>query len=114
MLWVWTCVLDAVSEAPKRRGEEPSLIGPGFWRLSGAAVAGIALLFTVHLGMPHWHRDPMARMMAKMTPPRNLVPEMMMESDYLDYPNVGPLPDVDDDGDGDVDESSAGELSSAG
>jgi hypothetical protein len=97
-LWAWTCVLDRLSEAPKRRGEEPHLIGPAFWRLSGAAVAGIAVLFTVHATMPHWSRDPMARMMAKMTPPRNLageVSEIANSDDYIDSPNVGPLPESD-------------------
>jgi hypothetical protein len=68
MLWGWTCVLDTLSEAPKRRGEEPSLIGQAFWRLSGAAVAGVAVLFAIHTALPYWHRDPLA----KMSRPTNL------------------------------------------
>jgi hypothetical protein len=92
MLWVWTCVLDLLSEAPKKRGEEPTLIGAGFWRLSGAAVAGVALLFSIHTAMPLWNRDPMKRMLAKMTPPTNLVGELADASDDGDDPHVVPLP----------------------
>jgi hypothetical protein len=108
-LWGWTCVLDMLSEAPKRRGEEPRLVGPQFWRLSGAAVAGIAVLFSVHASMPLWkHRDPAARMMARMTPPRNLAGEVEWtevantDDDYLDAPNVGPLPEADPSDDDDT------------
>jgi hypothetical protein len=68
MLWAWTCVLDTLSAAPKKRGEEPSLIGQAFWRLSGAAVAGVAVLFAIHAALPYWHRDPLA----KMSRPTNL------------------------------------------
>jgi hypothetical protein len=96
MLWAWTCVLDTLSEAPKRRGEEPA-IGPAFWKLSGAAVAGIALLFTLHAAMPLWHRhhDPLARMLAKMTPPNNLAALVADASDDPAYdPDPGPLPDI--------------------
>jgi hypothetical protein len=94
LLWAWTRVLDMLSEAPKYRGEEPWL-GQAFWRVSGAAVAGIALLFLVHTAMPFWHRDPTARMLAKMKAPANLVPEVAAASDADAYdPDPGPLPNM--------------------
>jgi hypothetical protein len=99
MLWIWTCVLDALSEAPRRRGEEPALLGPSFWKLSGAAVAGIAFLYTLHASMPLWHRhrDPLARMLAKMSPPANLVAQVVDASDDPAYdPDPGPLPEIPD------------------
>jgi hypothetical protein len=82
MLWAWTCVLDTLSEAPKKRGEEPSLIGQGFWRVSGAAVAGVALLFAIHAALPFWkHRDPLA----KMSRPSNLSVYVADASDDVNY-----------------------------
>jgi hypothetical protein len=95
MLWAWTCVLDALSEAPKHRGEEPRL-GQAFWRVSSAAVLGIALLFSLHAAIPFWHhRDPLARMLAKIKPPANLVSEVADASDADAYdPDAGPLPDM--------------------
>lgn len=94
MLWAWTCVLDTLSEAPKHRGEEPSL-GQGFWRISGAAVAGIALLFTIHSAMPFWHHDATARMLARLKSPVNLVSEVANASDADAYdPDPSPLPNM--------------------
>jgi hypothetical protein len=94
MLWGWTCVLDTLSEVPKKRGEEPWL-GQAFFKVSGAAVAGVAVLFTVHASMPHWHRDPVAKMIAKLTPPANLAAEVADASDADAYdPDPGPLPDM--------------------
>ncbi len=94
MLWAWTCVLDTLSDAPKQRGEEPSLVGPAFWRLSGAATAGVAILFTLHAAMPLWNRDPIAKALAKMTPPSNLVSQVADADD--DSPDIepAPLPDL--------------------
>jgi hypothetical protein len=58
-------------------------------------VAGIALLFLVHAAMPFWHRDPTARMLAKMKAPANLVPEVAAASDADAYdPDPGPLPNM--------------------
>lgn len=95
MLWAWTCVLDTLSAAPKTRGEEPALLGPNFWRLSGAAVAGIALLFSLHAIMPLWHKDPVARMLAKMGRPGNLAALVADASDDPAYdPDPGPLPEI--------------------
>jgi hypothetical protein len=94
LLWAWTCVLDSLSEIPHKRGEEPWL-GQAFWKVSGAAVAGIALLFGVHAAMPYWHRDHMARMIAKITPPANLASEVADAGDDDAYdPEPGPVPDV--------------------
>jgi hypothetical protein len=95
MLWAWTCVLDSISAAPKTRGEEPALLGPAFWRLSGAAVAGIALLFALHAVMPLWHKDPVARMLSKMSRPGNLAALVADASDDPAYdPDPGPLPQI--------------------
>jgi hypothetical protein len=80
MLWAWTCVLDTLSAAPKKRGEEPSLIGQAFWRLSGAAVAGVMVLFAIHAALPYWHRDPLA----KMSRPTNLSAYVADASDSTD------------------------------
>ena len=94
MLWGWACVLDMLSEVPMKRGEEPWL-GQAFWKVSGAAVAGVTLLFALHAAMPYWHRDPMARMIAKMTPPANLVSEVADAADADAYdPDPGPLLDM--------------------
>jgi hypothetical protein len=94
LLWAWTCVLDSLSEVPKKRGEEPWL-GQAFWKVSGAAVAGIALLFALHTAMPYWHRDPVAKMLAKITPPANLASEVADASDADAYdPEPGPIPDM--------------------
>jgi hypothetical protein len=84
LLWAWTCVLDSLSEAPKTRGEEPSLVGPAFWRVSGAAVAGVALLFAVHTALPYWHRDPLAKALAKMSRPTDLSMYVADASDAMD------------------------------
>ena len=84
MLWAWTCVLDSLSEAPQSRGEEPSLVGPAFWRVSGAAVAGVSLLFAVHAALPYWHRDPMAKVLAKMPRPADLSAYVAMAVDGTD------------------------------
>jgi hypothetical protein len=104
MLWAWTCVLDSLSEAPKSRGEEPSLIGPAFWRVSGAAVAGVAVLFAIHAALPYWHRDPMAKMLAKMPRPTDLSAYVAMagdgpneddeDSDYEPAPLIDPGEEV--------------------
>lgn len=98
LLWSWTCVLDTLSEAPKRRGEEPSLIGQSFWRVSGAAVAGVALLFAVHTALPYWHRDPVAKALAKMSRPTDLSTYVAnADDDDYDYdpaPLIDPAEDV--------------------
>jgi hypothetical protein len=94
MLWVWTRVLDTLSEAPKHRGEEPSL-RQAFWSVSGAAVAGIALLFTIHASLPFWQHDRMAKMLAKVKAPVNLVGEVADASDADAFdPEPGPLPNM--------------------
>jgi len=94
MLWGWTCILDTLSEVPKKRGEEPWL-GQSFIKVSGAAIAGVAILFALHAAMPYWHRDPMAKMLAKMTPPANLAAEVADANDSDAYdPDPGPLPDM--------------------
>jgi hypothetical protein len=95
MLWAWTCVLDTLTEAPKHRGEEASWLGQSFWKVSGAAVAGIALLFTLHTALPYWHRDPTARLLAKLKAPTNLVAEVADASDADAYdPEPSPLPNM--------------------
>jgi hypothetical protein len=98
LLWAWTCVLDTLSEAPKKRGEEPSLIGQGFWRVSGAAVAGVALLFAIHTALPYWHRDPVAKVLAKMPRPTDLSTYVVnSDDDDYDYdpaPLIDPAEDV--------------------
>jgi hypothetical protein len=98
MLWGWTCVLDTLSEVPKKRGEEP-WVGQAFFKVSGAAVAGIALLFAVHVALPFWHRDPMAKLLGKIKPPANLVAEVAAasEADPYDTDN-GPFPNMPYDG----------------
>jgi hypothetical protein len=95
MLWSWTCVLDSLSEAPKKRGDEPAL-GQAFWRLSGAAVAGVCICFALYAAAPILgHRDPVARILAKMTPPSNLTAYVADAADADAYdPDPGPLPDM--------------------
>gem|GEM_PF-1037226 len=93
LLWAWTCVLDSLSAIPRKRGEEPWLLGQAFWKVSGAAVAGVCVLFMVHTIMPLWHRDPVARMLAKMKAPTNLVAEIATASEADPYDgDPGPLP----------------------
>lgn len=93
MLWFWTRILDLLSEAPKHRGEEPSLIAPSFWKVSVAAVAGIALLFSVHTGMPFWHhRDPVAKILAKVKAPANLAFQIADASDTDSDPDLPDMP----------------------
>ena len=93
LLWAWTCVLDSLSAIPRKRGEEPSWVGQAFWKVSGAAVAGVCVLFMVHTIMPLWHRDPVARMLAKMKAPTNLVAEIATASEADPYDgDPGPLP----------------------
>ena len=98
MLWGWTCVLDTLSAVPRKRGEEP-WVGQAFFRVSGAAVAGIALLFTVHVALPYWHSDPFAKMLRKIKQPTNLVAEVAAasEADPYDTDN-GPFPNMPYDG----------------
>jgi len=94
LLWSWTCILDSIIDPSKKRGEEARL-GPAFWKISGAAAAGISLLFMLHAAMPYWHRDPMAKMIAKMAAPANLAAEVADASDDDAYdPEPGPLPDM--------------------
>jgi hypothetical protein len=93
MLWAWTCVLDTLSAAPKKRGEEPSLIGQAFWRVSGAAVAGVALLFAIHTALPYWHRDPVEKALAKMSRPTDLS-RYVVNADGDDY-EYEPAPLID-------------------
>jgi len=95
MLWAWTCILDSLSAVPKARGEEPTWLGQSFWKVSTAAVAGVALLFSVHTAMPYWHRDPVARMLAKIKAPTSLLSEVANAGDADAYdPEPGPLPDM--------------------
>jgi hypothetical protein len=95
MLWAWTCILDSLSTVPKARGEEPSWLGQSFWKVSTAAVAGVALLFSIHTAMPYWHRDPVARMLAKIKTPTSLIAEVADAGDADAYdPDPGPLPNM--------------------
>lgn len=93
LLWAWTCILDSISEVPKKRGEEP-WIGQAFWKVSGAGVAGLAILFALH-GVLHIQApDPSAKLLAKVHP-ANLAGYVVDASDADVFePQSGPVPDL--------------------
>lgn len=93
LLWAWTCILDSISEVPKKRGEEP-WIGQAFWKVSGAGVAGLAILFALHGVLHIQPPDPNAKLLAKVHP-ANLAGYVVDASDADVFePQSGPVPDL--------------------
>lgn len=92
LLWAWTCVLDSLTEIPRKRGEEP-WIGQGFWKVSGAAVAGVAILFLLHSLLMVKPPDPHARLLAKVNPSNLAGYVDAGDADVFDV-QPGPVPDL--------------------
>jgi len=94
LVYGWTRLLDALSEAPTKRGEEP-YIGQAFWRVSGAAIAGVAVLFTLHAMLPGgWKAERKTLLLAHVPPPANLAPMIADAGDDSAYDPDDVLPDL--------------------
>ncbi|HSI35429.1 MAG: OpgC domain-containing protein [Phycisphaerae bacterium] len=94
LVYGWTLLLDALSEAPVRRGEEP-VIGQAFWRVSGAAVTAVAVLFGIHATLPGgWKAERKNLHLAQVPPPANLVKVVSGDTSDSEYDPDDVLPDL--------------------
>jgi len=94
MVYGWTRLLDALSQAPTHRGEEP-YIGQAFWRVSGAAIAGIAVLFALHASLPGgWKDERKNLLLAQVPPPANLAKMVADAADDSAYDPDDVLPEL--------------------
>lgn len=111
MLWSWTVVLDTLEDArskfarasSKARKAAGPLLGRAFWRISGAALAGVALLFAIYGGVYTFAQHRESELMAKINPPANLAGVLADATDPDDFnyedvlpsvpPSADPIPD---------------------